>query len=81
MLGGINMRVCVCVCAVCGRGPDSPRLRSQRQSGQDYHITDRIPFPYKVTSFIHEMETDLINMRLLFEISLLSIFRHEELID
>lgn len=82
--------ITVCVCAPSvgfsvwrngRRGPDSPRLRSQRQSGQDYHITDRIPFPYKVTSFVREMETDLINKRALFEISLLSIFRHEELID
>ena len=40
------------------RGPESvPRLRLQH--GQDYHITDRIPLPYKVTSFIREMETDL----------------------
>lgn len=60
---------------------DWPRLCSQRQPGQDYHITDRIPFPYKVTSFIREMETDLINVKLLFEFSLLSISRHEELID
>lgn len=58
--------------------PDSPRLHTQCQPGQDYHITDRIPSPYKVTSFT---ETDLIKMRALFEISLLSIFRHEELID
>lgn len=90
--GGSRAGSCMCVCErvppvgfsvwrIDRRGPDSPGLRSQRQSGQDYHITDRIPFPYKVTSFIREMETDLINMRALFEISLLSIFRHEELID
>ena len=78
--------MCACVCedvpsvafSVWGndrQGPDSPRLCSQHPSGQDYHITDRIPLPYKVKRFIHEMETDLINMKVLFEISLLSIFQ------
>lgn len=55
------------------RGADSPRLHPQRQPGPDYHITDRIPFPYMVTSFIREMETDLINMTSSFESSPLSI--------
>lgn len=53
-----------------------PRLRPQRQSGPDYHITDRIPFPYMVTSFIREMQTDLINVTSLFESKLLSILRN-----
>lgn len=88
MLGILEWDHPICVCFVYmwpshfyrndSRGPDSPRLRSQHQPGQDYHITDRIPPPYKV---IHERDTDLINMKVLFEISLLSIFRHKELID
>lgn len=73
--------LCVCVCVIYWHGPDSPRLPPQRQSGLDYHFTDRVPLPYMVTSFIHEMETDLINEKFLLEIGLLSVLRHQELID
>lgn len=72
--------MCVCVSSI-GRGQIQPRLPPQRQSGLDYHFTDGVPLPYMATSFIHEMETDLINETFLFEIGLLSLLRHQELID
>lgn len=76
--GGKGIKQCLCTTVKCKLGILEQgvcvihplHLRSQRESGLDYHITDRIPFPYKVTSFIREIETALIKKAMIFEISL-----------
>lgn len=83
MLGGVehSQSVSFLVCRNDRQGPDSLSLHSpQRHSLQDYHITDRIPFSHEENGFIQEIEKDLIDLKL-FGITLLSVFRHEELID
>ena len=79
--GVLEQFVCACVGVwewSIGKGPNCPTSSYSVSLGRIITLLTGFPFPYKVTSFIREKETDLIHKSVLFEISLLPILRHSE---